>query len=263
MKNTNDKSRLFYAARLANERILHLKRLTLTLMTAVLLLLPLSVSAAQARQYSQFFGSGSREEARVAVTIDDWWEPGLIPDFLEVAAQYGVKLTLYPCGCNLHQEDQALWQSVLDAGHEIGSHGFSHQDFAERGSLLIAHDFEKFENALDKVLGYHYEFLTVRVPYGGGWRQGGSGHLGRSCHAAGFDYVIFWDMDNTKDLKKALETIQNGSIILLHANRHDLKFFSELMEGLKDRGYEYVTVTELLNISTRLIEDETNADTGA
>ena len=245
-------------ARIPNEGVLRLKKSTLVLLLAVLLCLPFS-SVAQERQYAQFFGSGSRDENRVAVTIDDWWEPGLIPDFLAVAEQYGVRLTLYPCGCNLHETDRELWQSALDAGHEIGSHGFSHQDFSERGSLLIARDFEKFGNALDKTLGYHYEFLTVRVPYGGGWRQGGSGHVGRSCHEAGFDYVIFWDMDDTKDLNKALNTIQNGSIILLHANRHDLKFFSELMEGLKDREYEYVTVSELLGITTRLIPEEDEA----
>lgn len=216
-----------------------------------LLLLPLTASAAN---YATFYRFGDREENRVAITIDDWYEPALLTDFMAVADEYGVKLTCYPCGFNLHEEDRALWQAYLDAGHEIGSHGYVHMRYTERGAAQIARDYQKFEAALDKTLGYHYEFLTVRVPYGAGLGQGGSGKVGRSVHAAGFDNVVFWDYDKTNNVPEALKKIKNGSVVLMHANRHDLKYFKNLMEGLKDRGYEYVTVSELFHLTTRLNE---------
>ena len=224
----------------------------------VLMLVPAVPFTAQAeRKWSKFYNHGSRDEARIAITIDDWWHPEMLPDFLDVAKEYGVRLTLYPSGCNLHAEDRELWQRALDEGHEIGSHGFTHTDFSKRGNLIIKHDLEKYQTALDETLGYHYEFLTVRVPYGSGRTGERSRTLKRCLHQAGFDYIIFWDVDNTKDLKKALKSIQNGSIVLMHGNNHDLKFFRELMEALKDRNYEYVTVSDLLGITTRLItEDE-------
>ncbi len=229
----------------------------LSLFLALMLVLTVPFTAQAERKWSKFYNHGSRDEARIAITIDDWWHPEMLPDFLDVAKEYGVQLTLYPSGCNLHAEDRELWQRALDEGHEIGSHGFTHMDFSTRGYLNIQRDLEKYQTALDETLGYHYEFLTVRVPYGKGRAGENSRSLKSALHRAGFDHVIFWDMDNTKDLKKALKSIQNGSIVLMHGNNSDLKFFRELMEALKDRNYEYVTVSDLLGITTRLItEDE-------
>ena len=223
---------------------------------ALCLLLTLLPCAALASSYAKFFRYGSRDEARVAITIDDWYEPDLLPEFMAVAEEYGAKLTCYPSGFNLHAEDRALWQAYLDAGNEIGSHGYVHARYTGRSAAQIARDYQKFEAALDETLGYHYEFLTVRVPYGAGLAQGSGGKVGRSVHAAGFDNVIFWDWDKTTSVETSLKKIKNGSIVLMHANRHDLKYFKALMEGLKDRNYEYVTVSELLHLTTRLTPDE-------
>ena len=217
-----------------------------------LLLFSLTASAEKTRaRWARAFKHGNRDEARVSITIDDWIHPEMIPQFLEVAEKYGVKLTLYPSGYLLKPADRALWQSVLDAGHEIGCHFFQHKRLTERSQSMVARDLQKYEKALDETLGYHYEFLTVRPPYGAGMAQGGGGTVGRWIHNAGFDNIVLWDMDNTKDLKKALRIIQNGSIILIHANKHDLWFFGELMEALKDRNYEYVTISELLHLDSR------------
>ena len=64
-----------------------------------LLLLSLTASAEKTRaRWARAFKHGSRDEARVSITIDDWIHPEMIPQFLEVAEKYGVKLTLYPSG---------------------------------------------------------------------------------------------------------------------------------------------------------------------
>ena len=61
----------------------------------------------------------------------------------------------------------------------------------------------------------------------------------------GFSHVIHWDVSETKDLKKALDDVQNGSILLFHAKEKDTKFLEKLIPELKDRGYEMVTVSAL------------------
>lgn len=47
--------------------------------------------------------------------------------------------------------------------------------------------------------------------------------------------------------EKMLSRIQNGSIILLHANKKDLEVLKELLPEL-EKKYEMTTVSELLNI---------------
>ncbi len=228
------------------------KRILFCLALCAVLLVTAGAQAQTRSKWAHAYRYGDRTEARVAITVDDWYEPNVwLPQFMAVAEEYGVKLTLYPSGFNLKVEDREYWQAALDAGHVIGCHFFQHRRLTERSFEQVLKDLEKYENTLDEVLGYHYEFYTVRPPFGAGLGQGGSSPVGRWIHSAGFDHIVLWDMDNTSNLKYALSHIKNGSIILLHANGPDLKFFRSLMEGLKDRNYEYVTVHDLLHINSR------------
>lgn len=231
---------------------------SLAILAAFALLLAAASAAAETRsKWARVYRYASRDEARIAITVDDWYDPDKwLPQFLAVAEEYHVKLTLYPSGFNLKPEHREYWQAALDQGHEIGSHSFQHRRMTELSLEQVKKEMDKYQAALDAVLGYHYEFLTVRPPYGAGLAQGGSSSVGRKIHAAGYDHIVLWDMDNTKNMSYALKHIQNGSIVLLHANGPDLKFFRSLMENLKDRNYEYVTVSELLHITDRYCYEE-------
>ena len=217
-----------------------------------------AAQAATPSRWAHAYRYGDRTQPRIALTIDDWMYPDQwLPEFMAVAEEYGVKLTLYPSGYNLHAEDRTLWQAALDAGHVIGSHFYQHKRLTEMSAAGVARELEKFQIALDETLGYHYEFLSVRPPYGAGLASGGNGKVGRWIHGAGFDHIVLWDVDETSNLKTALRQIKNGSIVLMHANHRDLLFFRSLMEALQERGYEYVTINELLNITSRIfyVED--------
>ena len=228
-----------------------MKRWISILLIAVLLCPALAAAEKTRSRWARAYRYGNREEPRVAITVDDWIHPDkFLLDFLEVAEKYNVKLTLYPSGYALKVEDRELWQAAIDAGHVIGCHFFQHKRLTEMSAAGIEKDLKKYQKALDETLGYHYEFYTVRPPFGAGMAEGGGGTVGRCIHKAGYDHIVLWDMDNTKDLNKALKMIKNGSIILLHANHPDLVFFGKLMEALKDRNYEYVTINELLNIDS-------------
>ncbi len=231
-----------------------MKRLTILLFAALIAFSPVCTAERTRTRWAHAYRNGSRDEPRVAVTVDDWMYPDQwLPKFMAVAEQYHVKMTLYPNGINLKPQDRELWQAALDAGHEIGSHFYTHKRLTERSEAQVKKDLERFQKALDETLGYHYEFLTVRPPYGAGLAQGGSSKVGNWIHRCGFDHIVLWDMDNIVDMKYALRRIKNGSIILLHADEDALAFFGRLMEALQERNYEYVTVSELLHITERWI----------
>ena len=73
---------------------------------------------------------GSRESKKVAITVDDCYKTATewIEADVELCKQYGIHMTFFPLyktGC-LFPEYRELWQSVLDAGCEIGCHGYQH-----------------------------------------------------------------------------------------------------------------------------------------
>ena len=72
----------------------------------------------------------------------------------------------------------------------------------------------------------------------------------------GFDHIVHWDVSETKDLQKALKKIQNGSILLFHAQKKDSLFLDKLIPELQARGFEMVTLSEMFGFDPPERSDE-------
>lgn len=65
---------------------------------------------------------GSREEKKIAVTIDDCYHAKDVRAVLDILQANDVRATFFPIGKALKYEDAALWQEVVASGCEIGNH---------------------------------------------------------------------------------------------------------------------------------------------
>ena len=194
---------------------------------------------------------GDRNRSKIAITVDDCYKTATewIARDVELCKEYGVAMTFFPVvktGC-LEEKYRDLWQSVLDSGCEIGTHTYSHLKMGNREAGNILYALGKAQEALDQTLGYHYRIRWLRPPYGSvaSGKKLKEQQVVRTIKKYGFDHVVHWDVSETKDLKKALRNIQNGSILLFHASGKDSRFLEKLIPELKDRGFEMVTVSEL------------------
>ena len=214
--------------------------------------LALSSGLAEERpSYITQYTNGSREEKRIAITVDDWYEPDLLPAFLDLAGEYGVKMTLYPIGINLHEKDRDNWQRALDEGHELGNHSNTHRNLEEASKSSILAQLNNMEDRLEKALGYRHEMNTVRYPFGAGRHKGTRSAFAKAINEAGYEHVALWDVDST-DPKKILKATQNGSIILLHGRNKDLRALKVILPEFAAQGYEMVTISELLGIPPKI-----------
>ena len=193
---------------------------------------------------------GSRETRKVAFTIDDCYKTRVkfIEEDVELCRKYGIRMTFFPIvkgGC-LSEEYRDVWQSVLDAGCEIGSHSYQHLYFRSFDYWTLIGRLGKWQEALDKTLGYHYQTRWLRPPYGN--IQGGKKITEKQIVSAirryGYDHIIYWEVSETH-VENALKKIQNGSILLFHTNNKDTKCMDKLIPLLQEQGYEIVTISEL------------------
>jgi peptidoglycan/xylan/chitin deacetylase (PgdA/CDA1 family) len=222
------------------------------LIIGLLCCLVLSSGLAEERpSYITQYTNGSREEKRIAITIDDWYEPDLLPEFLDLAREYGVKMTLYPIGINLHEKDRDSWQRALDEGHELGNHSNTHRNLEEASKSSILAQLNNMEDRLEKALGYRHEMNTVRYPFGAGRHKGTKSAFAKAINEAGYEHVALWDVDST-DARKILKATQNGSIILLHGRKKDLRALKVILPEFMAQGYEMVTISELLGIPPKV-----------
>ena len=222
------------------------------LVISLLCCLIVSSGLAEEREsYITQYTNGSREEKRIAITIDDWYEPDMLPEFLDLAAEYGCKLTLYPIGINLFEKDRANWQRALDEGHELGNHSNTHKNLEEASRSSILAQLNNMEDRLEKALGYRHEMNTVRYPFGAGRYKGTKSAFAKAINEAGYEHVALWDVDST-DAKEILKATQNGSIILLHGRKRDLRALKVILPKFAEQGYEMVTISELLGIPPKV-----------
>ena len=194
---------------------------------------------------------GDRSSPKIAVTVDDCYKTAKewIERDVELCKQYGVSMTFFPVvytGC-LEEKYRDLWQSVLDSGCEIGTHTYSHLKMSNRDASGLLSALGRAQEALDRTLGYHYQVRWLRPPYGSvaGGKKLTEQQAIRLIKKYGFEHIVHWDISETKDLKKALKKIQNGSILLFHAKKKDTNFLEKLIPQLQEKGFELVTLSEL------------------
>ena len=212
-----------------------------------LLLLCLSAAAEEEDPLSKFaVHYGSRAEKRIAITVDDCFDLSYAWKIRDMLKELGVVATFFPIGKQLKEEDRDNWRQVLDNGNEIGSHNWGHYKMGNSDLWSIIPALGRFQEQLDRVLGFHYRVNCFRPPYGNVSNAKGSSDTFRhAVKTFGYSHVILWDVSQT-DPKKAIHQVQNGSILLYHTRARDMKCLQQLIPELLEQGYELVTVSDLL-----------------
>lgn len=191
------------------------------------------------------------ERKVVALTFDDGPQSDTVDEILKSLG--GEKATFFVCGAEIERHPAAAAKLVA-AGHELGNHSFSHQRMWFKRPSFIAEEFEKTD-ALIRAAG-HTGPIHVRAPYckklvALPWYFANHGRI----HVT-FDVEPESDPDLDADTGKLIyhvvENARPGSIILLHPwyrNRQRTRAAVPfIIAGLRLKGYELVTVDELLKL---------------
>ncbi len=190
---------------------------------------------------------GAAEEKYVALTFDDGPSGRFTRRLLEGLEQRGVKATFLLCGYRLKQYPD-IAQSIFDGGHEIGLHGYSHDDMGKMSYSQVAREIRDNRACLPK--GCKPVFL--RPP-------GGNGNAATVQAAKDFGLALLkWSVDPrdwaTHDAAAVetavVDTVQPGDIILMH-DMCDCSVDAALaiIDRLQGQGFRFVTVSELAQLS--------------
>ena len=185
---------------------------------------------------------GDRESKQIAITIDDCYDRECVLAAIELCEKYGIRITFFPVGNALKFADGPMWQRALDAGCEIGNHSWGHKDLTKLSARLVRFQMLRTQQKVDEMLGYHYPMQVMRPPYGNINKAAAD-----AIESVGYLHIVQWDVSQT-DAKKAIKDVKNGSILLYHARKKDIRCLETLIPQLIEQGYECVTVSELLGL---------------
>lgn len=188
----------------------------------------------------------------IALTFDDGPTPRQTDEILKALDEENVKATFFLIGGELekHLEEG---KKIAAAGHEIGNHSYSHTRMIFVTPSFVKEEIEKTDELI-RATGYEKP-THFRPPYG------------KKLFALPY-YLsqtnrksITWDVEpetfpeiaaSTDEIVKyVLANTRSGSIILLHVmydpERKSLNAVKPIIEGLREKGFRFVTVSELIN----------------
>ena len=203
-----------------------------------------------------FIYHGDRDKPYVALTFDlcqkpeypAWFDQGIV----EVLTQYDAPATFFMGGdwMRTHVDETLLLAS--HPNFEMGNHSWSHPDLPGLSQETISSEIVQTQNLLYKLTGRQSRLF--RLP------AGKYDDLTLGVIAWHGLYTIQWDVetgdpDPTIDAERmnwaVRERVQNGSIIVMHANGrgwHTAEALPEMIEYLRGQGYTLVTVSQLLGL---------------
>ncbi|SEO28000.1 polysaccharide deacetylase family protein [Propionispora vibrioides] len=183
----------------------------------------------------------------VALTIDDGPHYKVTPQILTILKEKQVRATFFVLGENVEHCPQIFAQEVAD-GHEIGTHTYSHKTLSKLSPQKLSEEFDKAE----KVIRTTAPKPTLFRPPGGFYNS----QVLALAHQKGYQVVLWsvdpqdWNRPPTQEvIDKVLKEVKPGSIILLHDGQYPLptpQALGVIIDRLRERGYEFVTVSELL-----------------
>ncbi|MFY8331283.1 polysaccharide deacetylase family protein [Vagococcus carniphilus] len=184
----------------------------------------------------------------IALTFDDGPNPYTTPQLLNILKQKKVKASFFMVG-NAVNANPYVAKRVANEGHQIGSHSYSHPQLTGLSTSQIQQEMR----ATDKAIYYATGKLpkTFRPPYGA---------INRYVSNVVSKPAIMWSID-TRDWESRnpymINNVVNnnhhsGAIILLHdIHQPSVNSVSQMIDNLRQKGYQFVTIDELYEMGER------------
>lgn len=192
------------------------------------------------------------EDKIVALTFDDGPTKDATPEILRILKDNDVRASFFLCGREI-EANPAEAAAIAAAGHEIGNHTYSHERMVFRSWSYVSREIEQTD-ALIRKTGFQGP-VYFRAPYGKRLlllpfylQQTGRLHVFCDVEPESFSEVA----GNTeKIVGHVLANTRPGSIILLHVMypKATRDAVPGIIQGLKQRGYSFATVSELRKLT--------------
>jgi peptidoglycan/xylan/chitin deacetylase (PgdA/CDA1 family) len=183
----------------------------------------------------------------VALTIDDGPTREWTPRVLAILARHGATATFFVVGERARAAADLVKQTA-EAGHELGNHTWAHNDLTRYGETFDRATLGRTHELLAKLTGR--EPALCRPPYGR------IDSVGLAACATLRYRIMLWshhvtNSDPHGDVDRIVRHGSPGSIVLIHdggsePNPSLMTQLDRLVGSMTDRGYRFVTVSELL-----------------
>lgn len=190
--------------------------------------------------------SVDRIDKKIALTIDCAWGDEHTKAILDILDKYNIKATFFLVGFWVDEYPHQV-EEIYKRGHEIGNHSTTHPNMSTLSKNEMINELKITNDKIKEIIGE--DSLVFRPPFGDY-----NDLLIQTVRELNY-FPIQWDVDSLdwKELgvEPVIDTVikkaTKGSIILFHNNaKYIEEYLPVIIETLQDKGYEMVSVSELI-----------------
>lgn len=183
------------------------------------------------------------DSKKIAITFDDGPHPYYTEQLLDGLKERGVKATFFVTGMHAEQYPEVI-QRMSEEGHLIGNHTYSHLQLSNGNSEVFKEELIRTNEAIEQLTGQEVQY--VRPPYGT-WDKKFEKELNMFPVLWTVD-PLDWCSDNVSGIvQKVISKVKENAIILMHDEyKSTVTAALQIIDELREQGYEFVTVDELL-----------------
>ncbi|TQR20389.1 polysaccharide deacetylase family protein [Psychrobacillus vulpis] len=197
------------------------------------------------------------EEKVIALTFDDGPHSTYTPQILDLLSEYDAKATFFVIGERAEKLPDLILQ-IGQEGHEIANHTYSHPYKITPEKLT--EELKKTNEIIHDITGTYPLFYR---PVGGTYND----RIINTAVQNGYKVIMWsWHQDTedwktpgvNKIVSRVISGAKPGDIVLFHDAGGDrsqtVKALEEILPELKEQGYKFVTVSELLEINSTSVK---------
>jgi peptidoglycan/xylan/chitin deacetylase (PgdA/CDA1 family) len=193
------------------------------------------------------FQRGTAAGKMIALTFDDGPNPRTTPRVVEALKQAGATATFFWIG-DMVAKNPSTAMLVKNAGFEFGSHSWSHKNLRALSADGARQEIISAQDVIEKTTGVRPHLF--RPPYG---------NINVNVNKITQDdnlVMVMWAVDSddwqakmTQDkvFERITTEVHPGAIILMHdIQEKTVQVLPRLLADLKAKGYQFVTVSQLI-----------------
>ena len=184
----------------------------------------------------------------IALTFDDGPHPIMTERLLQVLQEEHVPGTFFIVG-KMAARYPLLVQEIARQGNELANHTYNHYRLTRLDNAKVLDELDQTREVIRRITGQ--DTILFRPPGGDYTRR-----MLRATTKAGYRMVLWTTLTNDFRgvssrviYRRVMDGAQDGGIILMHSGmKNTVDVLPEVIAKLRQRGYHFVTVSQLMGL---------------
>lgn len=207
-----------------------------------------TITPIQHGNYKNVIVNGDPDVKSVALTFDDAPDENNTYKLLDILKDHDVKAAFFMIGGTMKDDNVTVVKLTYDQGHLVLNHSFNHPRMTNLNTNDMDLQLTRTSEMIESITGQYP--ILFRPPYG-------------SINADVVDTInthdmttVLWSLDSLdwtlQDpeavIQNVTNNVRNGDIILMHRNRVSVAALPRVIEILKEKGYTFVKLDDMLGV---------------